>query len=60
MVTFFRLIRARWLMRAARTDYDRSERHREIAKAYCARATARLDVADAILEAQRTALTHRV
>ena len=55
-----RLIRARWLMRAARADYDRGERHREIAKAYCARATARLDVADAILSAERLASTHRV
>ncbi|KMO33877.1 hypothetical protein ACQVP2_34955 [Methylobacterium aquaticum] len=59
-MSFFRLIRARWLMRGARADFDRSERHREIARAYCNRATARLDVADAILVEQRTALTHRV
>jgi len=56
----FRLIRARWLTRGARADFDRGERHREIAKAYCARATARLDVAGAILEDERTTLTHRV
>ncbi len=56
----FRLIRARWLTRGARADYRRSERHRLMAEAYLGRSIARLDVADAILEAQRTALTHRV
>ncbi|KMO13349.1 hypothetical protein [Methylobacterium platani] len=54
------LIRSVWLTRGARADFKRSERHRLLADAYLNRSIARLDVADAILEAERTALTHRV
>ena len=59
-MTFLRLIRARWLMRGARADFVRSERYRLLADAYIDRSIARLDVAEAILEGERTALTHRV
>lgn len=55
-----RLIRARWLMRGARADFVRSERHRLLAEAYLGRSIARLDVSDAILEGERLSLTHRV
>jgi len=59
-MSLFRLIRARWLTRGACADHHRAERHWQLAEAYMVRARARLDVAGAILEAERTALTHRV
>lgn len=59
-MSFFRLIRSVWLTRGARADFNRSERHRRIADAYLDRSIARLDVADTILEAERTALMHRI
>ncbi|TGD96196.1 hypothetical protein [Methylobacterium nonmethylotrophicum] len=54
----FRIIRARWLTRGACADHRRAERQWQLAEAYMVRARARLDVAGAILEDERIALTH--